>query len=153
MRPVLIAERLLADLKRMAETALPFETGGVLVGVKARGSIWIVGVAELGQSCSPGHYIVPKGATQPAVQRARESIDARVGYAGEWHSHTGDFGLSATDRAAMRAISWFAAGPGLGGPCLVLVRCTSAGPVVDAFRSRFLQLLAVPLMPTGPFMP
>lgn len=152
MRPVLIEERLLADLTRMAETALPFETGGVLVGVKTRGSIWIVGVAELGQS-SPGHYIVPKGATHPAVQRARESIDARVGYAGDWHSHTGDDGPSATDRAAMRAISWFAAGPGLGGPCLVLVRCTSAGPVVDAFRSRFLQLLAVPLLPTGPFVP
>jgi hypothetical protein len=53
----------------------------------------------------------------------------------------------------MRAISWFTPGLGLGGPCFVLVRRTSAGPVVDAFRSRFLQLLPVPLLPTGPFVP
>ena len=137
----------------MADAAFPSEKGGILIGVKARRSIWVVDVAELGESRSSGHYMVPRGATQSAVNRARESIDPRVGYAGEWHSHTGDFGPSATDRAAMRAISWFIPGPGLGGPCFLLVRRTSAGSVVDGFRARFLQLLPVPLLPTGPFVP
>lgn len=149
-RPVLIAEHVAAEMKQMAAAALPSETGGILVGVKARRSVWIVGACELADERSPGHYTVPRGATKPAVRIARETIDPRVGYAGEWHSHTGDFGPSSTDRAAMRAISWFVPHPGPGGPCLLLVRNSIDGWSIRGFRARFPQLLSVPLLLTGP---
>lgn len=153
MRPVLITENVVTDLQALASAALPCETGGILVGVKARRTVWIVGAIELAEDRSPGHYTVPAGATRPAVQRAREVIDPRVGYVGEWYSHIGDFGPSATDRAAMRAISWFVPSPVPGGPCLLLVRRTSAESVVRGYRARFPQLLPVKLHRTGPLPP
>lgn len=137
-------------MKKMAASALPCETGGILVGVKARRSVWIVGAVELDDERSAGHYTVPSGATKPSVRRARETIDPRVGYAGEWHSHTGDFGPSSTDRAAMRAISWFVPHPVLGGPCFLLVRNSIDGWSIDGFRARFPQLIPVALLLTGP---
>lgn len=148
--PVLIAENVAVDLRAMAGAALPCETGGILVGVKARRSVWIVGALELAGDRSPAHYTVPRGATRPAVRHARKTIDPRVGYAGEWHSHAGDFGPSTTDRSAMRAISWFVPHPARGGPCLLLVRKSNDGWVIDGFRARFPQLLCVPLLLTGP---
>lgn len=152
-RPVLIAEQVVKDMETMSAAALPCETGGVLVGVKARRGIWIVGAVELADERSPGCYTVPKGATKPAVRHAQETIDPRVGYAGEWHSHTADFGPSSRDRAAMRAISWFAPHPGSGGPCFLLVRNTTNGWRLDGFRARFTQLRSVPLLATGPLPP
>jgi len=146
---VLIAEHVACDMRKMAAAALPSETGGILVGVKARRSVWIVGAVELDDERSPGHYTVSRGATKPAVRRARETIDPRVGYAGEWHSHAGDFGPSSTDRAAMRAIAWFVPHP-LGGPCFLLVRNSIDGWSIDGFRARFPQLMRVPLFLTGP---
>lgn len=148
--PLLIAEKVAADMKAMAGAALPCETGGILVGVKARRSVWIVGALELAGDRSPGHYTVPRGATQPAVRHARETIDPRVGYAGEWHSHAGDFGPSATDRSAMRAIWWFVPHPARGGPCFLLVRKSKDGWLIDGFRARLSQLLRVSLLFTGP---
>jgi proteasome lid subunit RPN8/RPN11 len=150
MKRVLITEAVVSQLRDIAAAAYPCETGGILVGVVARRVPWIVGAIELAEDRSPGHYIVPKGATQPAVRRARETIDPRVGYAGEWHSHTGDFGPSTTDRAAMRAVSWFVPRQPPGGPCFLLIRRTSQGWVVDGHRARFPQLLPVELIPTGP---
>src|SRR5947207_515397 len=120
MRTVLITEAVVADLKEMAASALPCETGGILVGVKARRSVWIVEAVELAGERSPGHYTVPKGATVRAVQHARETIDPRIGYVGEWHSHTQDTAPGGTDRAAMRAIAWFVPRPPPGGPCFIL---------------------------------
>jgi hypothetical protein len=149
-RPVLIAEHVAVDMKEMAAAALPCETGGILVGVKARRTVWIVGAIELVDERSPGHYTVPKGTTKPAVSRARETIDPRVGYAGEWHSHAGDFGPGSTDRSAMRAISWFVPSPRFGGQCFLLVRKSIDGWSIDGFRARFPQLLRVPLLVTGP---
>ncbi len=150
MRLVLITEAVVAELQDMAEAASPCETGGILVGVKARRTAWIVGAIELAEGRVPGHYTVPKGVTRPAVHRARETIDPRVGYAGEWHSHPGDFGPSASDRATMRALSWFVPRPPPGGPCFLLVRRAQEGWVVDGYRARFPQLLRVDLIPAGP---
>lgn len=136
-------------MKTMAAAALPCETGGILVAVKARRGIWVVGAVELADDLSPGHYTVPKGATTPSVRRAQETIDPRVGYAGEWHSHTGDFGPSSRDRAAMRSISWFSPRPTRDGPCFLLVRKTPDGWYIDGFQTRFMRLRPVPLLTTG----
>lgn len=149
-QPVLIAEQVVKDMEMMSAAALPCETGGILVGVKARRGIWIAGAVELADERSPGYYTVPKGATKPAVRHAQETIDPRVGYAGEWHSHTGDFGPSSRDRAAMRTITWFTPQPPPGGHCFLLVRKSTNGWYIDAFQTRFMRLRAVPLLTTGP---
>ena len=150
---MLITETAVADMKAMARVALPAEAGGILVGVKARRSVWIVGAIQLGDDRTPGHYTVPKGVTQPAVLRARETIDRRVGYVGEWHTHTDDVGPSSTDRAAMRTIAWFVTRPPTGGPCLLLVRQTVGGFSIYGYRARFPLLRPVSLVPTGPLLP
>jgi hypothetical protein len=148
-RPVLIAEHVADEMKQMAAAALPFETGGILVGVKARRSIWVVGAIELADERSSGHYTVPRGATKPAVRSARDTIDPRVGYAGEWHTNTADFGPRATDRASMRAISWFVPHPGPGVPCFLLVRNSPDGWSIHGYRARFPQLFSVPFSSRG----
>ncbi len=152
-RSLLIAEQVKKDMETMSAAALPCETGGILVGVKARRGIWIVGAVELAEKRSPGHYTVPKDATKPAVRYAQETIDSRVGYVGEWHSHTGDFGPSSRDRATMRAIAWFGSRLGPAAPCFVLVRNTANGWCLDGFQARFTQLRRVPLLATGPLPP
>lgn len=134
----------------MAAAALPCETGGILVGVKARRTVWIVSAIELVDDRSLGHYTVPKDATRQAVMNARETIDARVGYVGEWHSHVHNDGPSSADRAVMRLVAWFAPHPPPGGPCLVLVRGAARDPAIDCYRARFPRLVSVELTATGP---
>lgn len=150
MRPVLITETALADVQAFARRRYPCETGGILVGVKARRTVWIVAAIELPGESSSRHYEVPEGVTQKAVRQARERLDPRIGYVGEWHSHTDDSGPSATDRSTMRAIAWFVAAPTWSGPCLILVRRTEAGDLVDGYRASFLRLVRIELVPTGP---
>ena len=150
MRSVLITETALADVRALAGLRYPSETGGVLVGVKARQTVWIVAAIELQGESSSRHYEVPKGATQKAVLQARQQPDQRVGYVGEWHSHTDDSGPSSTDRATMRAIAWFVTPPSWRGPLLVLVRRNHSGYVVDGYRASFPRLVPIELVPTGP---
>lgn len=149
MLPVLITETALAEMRRLAAARRPRETGGILVGVKARRTVWIVAAIDLPGDSSPGHYTVPKGATHKAVLQARETIDPRVGYVGEWHSHTDDSGPSASDRALMRTIAWFVTPPTWRGPCLLLVRQGVAGPSVHGYRASFPRLVPIDLVPTG----
>jgi hypothetical protein len=153
MRPVLVTESVVRDLKRLATAAAPCETGGILVGVRTRRTVWIVGAIELATERSPEHYTVPRGATRPAVLRARETIDPRVGYAGEWHSYTDGAGPSSADRSVMRSIAWFVPHPAVGGPCLLLVRRTAAGFAVYGYRAQFPRLVHVPLLLTGSLPP
>jgi proteasome lid subunit RPN8/RPN11 len=150
VRSVLITETALADVRALAARRYPSETGGVLVGVKARQTAWIVAAIELQGESSSRHYEVPKGAAQRAVLQAREQLDPRVGYVGEWHSHTDDSGPSSMDRAIMRAIAWFGTPPTWRGPCLVLVRRNHAGYVVGGYRASFPRLVPIELVPTGP---
>lgn len=153
MRPLLITEQVVTDLEEMAEAASPCETGGILVGVKARRTIWVVGAIELYGDRTPEQYRVPPGVTHAAVDDARKTIDPRVGYVGEWHTHTSDEGPSSMDRDSMRGLSYFVSWPGAGGLCLVLVRRTEAGWVVDAHRARFPSLRPAALVQTGPLPP
>ena len=78
MRPVLITETALADVRALARRRYPCETGGILVGVKARRTVWIVAAIELPGESSSRHYEVPKGVTQETVRQARERFDPRI---------------------------------------------------------------------------
>jgi len=59
MRPVLIMETALADMQEFARRRYPCETGGILVGVKARRTVWIVAAIELPGASSSQHYESP----------------------------------------------------------------------------------------------
>ncbi len=132
-----------------ARAAHPAEAGGVLLGVTARRTLWITVAVELPGDSGSGHYLVPEGATVPAVKQAR-STDPRLGYLGEWHSHTKDTGASFDDRATMRAISWFVRRPPPGGPLLIVVRRRGAQYALSGYKARFPLLRPVRLVLTGP---
>lgn len=147
---VLITEEAQAGLVAAAEAAWPNETGGVLLGVNADRTPWITAVAELPGSSGPGHYTLPRGTTSGAVKAAR-AIDPRVGYLGEWHTHTTDDGASSQDRAVMRMIGWYVHRPPPGGPLLIVARrCADGQQAPSAYVARFPFLRPAELVLTGP---
>ncbi|HKY14068.1 MAG TPA: ThiF family adenylyltransferase [Microthrixaceae bacterium] len=106
LRPTPPSVMLSADARAtMTNAAIdthPNETGGILIGARASdGSTCVVEAVEFRpETPSPHVYRVPDGVTQSAVDAAR-SLDERVGYVGEWHSHPTDQPASATDVATM----------------------------------------------------
>lgn len=150
MQQILITERAHDLLVAAARAAWPNETGGVVLGVTAGRRPWITTPVELPGPRGPGHYVVPRGATSTAVKEARNS-DPRLGYLGEWHSHTDHQGPSSEDRAAMRMIGWYARRPPLGGPLLIVVRrCADGQQAPSAYVARFPVLRPAELVLTGP---
>lgn len=102
---VLIAERAAGDLRRLARSAHPNETGGILLGVRTAGRPWITLAIEIPTpDRERSQYRLPAGTTTAAVRSARHE-DPRLGYLGEWHSHPADVGPSPTDRATMRRLA------------------------------------------------
>lgn len=150
MRDVLISEQVERTLIQAAADTYPVETGGLLLGVRARASVWITSAVEIRDRRTSSLYHVPEGVTIPVVEEARLSIDRRLGYVGDWHSHSVDRGPSTQDRAVMRVLSWFLELPPPGGPLLVLVRRVGAEHVLDGYRARFPLLLPVRLRRSGP---
>ncbi len=139
-----------AALREFATAAHPDETGGILVGVRARRTVWITSAIELRGNRGPGHFEIPRGATTPAVREAREG-DGRVGYLGEWHSHPRGDGPSQTDRTVMRSLRLLTPIPPLGGPLLVIVRRSDEREYgIDVFRSHFTRLKPTEVLRAGP---
>ena len=150
MHDVLISEQAERTLIQAAADTYPVETGGLLLGVRARASVWITSAVEIRDGRASSHYHIPEDVTIPAVEEARMSIDRRLGYLGDWHSHAIDRGPSAQDRAVMRVLSWFLEHQPPGGPLLVLVRRVGAEHVLDGYRARFPILIPVRLRRAGP---
>lgn len=118
MAKILLAESVRSQLVTEAETAAPSETGGILLGVHARSGVWVTHAVHLQGTSSHGRFQVPEGVTTSSVEHARATIDPRLGYAGEWHSHPAGDGPSATDRSTMRALSyWTRSRPGAASSC------------------------------------
>lgn len=150
MRDVLISEQAERTLIEASADAYPVETGGLLLGVRARASVWITTAVEIKGGRGSGHYRVPENVTIPIVAEARSSIDPRIGYLGEWHSHTVDRGPSTQDRAVMRVLGWFLKLQPPGGPLLFVVRRVGAEHVLDGYRARFPLLFPIRLRLAGP---
>ena len=99
---VYMSEAVETDLKALAETSYPFETGGILLGVVRDDLPWVthvVEVTDLGRTRTA--FEIPYGVT-PAVVEIMRSSDRRLGYLGDWHSHPGDIGPSPKDRGTLR---------------------------------------------------
>lgn len=124
-RTVDISERAQRELRRLAERALPSETGGVLVGCMIDERPAVMDVVEIhDETATDRHYRVPEGATANAVAAARQH-DARLGYLGEWHTHPDGSGPSTLDVAAMLGA---AEDSGTSEPVLLLVAPTGDTP-------------------------
>lgn len=117
-RTVDVSERAQRELRRLAEGAIPDETGGVLVGCMIDERPVVTEVVEIhDETATDREYRVPEGATANAVAAARQR-DARLGYLGEWHSHPDGSGPSTLDIAAMLGA---AEDSGTSEPVLILV--------------------------------
>lgn len=139
------AAELICDAARRAH---PHETGGVLVGVLSRDRPWVtaaVEIASAGASCSS--YKLPQGARRRAVARLRRS-DCRVGYLGEWHSHSDDVGPSSVDIDAMAHVGRDPAAS-CPRPILIIARRVGTGYDLGATRLRGSHLRRVCLVSAG----
>lgn len=148
----LLFEEVQRQLVAWSEAAYPFETGGVLLGLLGDGDPWIVMAAQL-PSAAPARftYQLPAGATHVAVENAR-SIDPRVGYLGDWHSHPLDARASPTDlgtyvNAVRRAFLTREQAP-----LMMVMRLSDAGWETDLLAHTGLLRPAKPLpfLMTGP---
>jgi len=95
--PVFISEDALEAVRRHADAAAPFETGGLLIGVTTAESVWIAAFAEVDVSKRHrSRFVIPVGATHATVDDHR-GRDPRVGYLGDWHTHPANAGASRVD--------------------------------------------------------
>lgn len=100
-----VSESAQQKLRTTARTALPKETGGILVGCDMSGRTVVAEAIEIPDAdADPRNYRIARGAVANAVAGARER-DARLGYVGEWHSHTTSPDPSPLDVATMLTIA------------------------------------------------
>ena len=110
----------------------PVETGGILIGVHVDGHPWVITAVEIATADrGRSHFRIPGGADHAAVLTAR-SIDDRLGYLGDWHSHPHDIGHSPTDLASLALIS--IKKPRDPNPTQIVLRRTESGYTLDARR-------------------
>ena len=99
---LLITESAERSIIAAARAAHPFETGGILVGVRSRSRPWVALAPVINtRESALNRYQIPAGVTRHLVRSIR-SGDSRLGYLGDWHVHPADAGPSALDRSTMR---------------------------------------------------
>ena len=102
-----LSESAVSGISLAAFRAHPFETGGVLAGVRAGpGRPWVTHAVEVPRQGEPNRssYVLPPDARPRTIDELRRT-DSRLGYVGDWHSHTYNVGPSAKDIRALRAIA------------------------------------------------
>jgi proteasome lid subunit RPN8/RPN11 len=146
-----LSEEAAALLREAAQSALPDETGGVLVGVSIDTRPWVTeAVIVPSEKSSPVYYELPGGARQAAVDEARLR-DRRLGYIGEWHSHTYDIGPSELDRSTMARLA--ESDTDCQQPVLLIARRIADVHTLDSYQQvgRYLRPLRV--LDSGPLPP
>jgi molybdopterin/thiamine biosynthesis adenylyltransferase/proteasome lid subunit RPN8/RPN11 len=145
---VMLTDVARSSMLTAAQAAHPNETGGILVGVlDGRGEPCVVETVELPPNKpSAARYVVPEGATVPAVEAAR-TRDGRLGYIGEWHSHPSDQPASPTDVATMVSL---AEAPDVADPVLIVLRPSGGGFSLDAHVVIDARLMTAELLAMGP---
>jgi proteasome lid subunit RPN8/RPN11 len=134
-----------------ARSAHPDETGGVLIGVSLGTRPWVTeAVLVPSEKSSPVYYELPAGARQEAVDRARLD-DRRLGYIGEWHSHTYDIGPSDIDRETMTRLA--ARGEDCRRPVLLIARRRDEAHRLEAHQQVGRRLRPLRLLAAGPLPP
>lgn len=145
-----ITESAIESATTTARSALPNETGGVLVGCDIDGRTVVTHALEIPDpTASPTNYTVPAGAAEPAVQAATTDDD-RLGYLGEWHSHPSGGPPSVTDRATMMELQDTS---GTGSPVLLLVDPSVESARLAAHVAAGDRLVPAEVVATGEIQP
>lgn len=102
---VRVSEGALAEVRTLADRALPFETGGIVLGTLTATGAWITTFVEV-PAATPHltRFRIPAGRTHQIVVEAKAS-DERIGYLGDWHTHPADSGPSHIDLATLQDLA------------------------------------------------
>lgn len=152
---VRMVESVADQLRAWSDASTPIETGGILVGLLADDGPWVTHAFQIETAeRSSVRFELPAGVTQDLVRSAR-TVDPRLGYVGDWHSHPADVGPSSTD---MRSLSGLARGARRFGdrpPVMIVVRRRKDEWAFDArhVRRSLLALRRTTIVLTGPPAP
>ncbi len=119
-RTIDVVESALASMRSAASAAAPNETGGVLVGALIDARPVVTAAVEVSDpGAAPQSFRIAAHSVPRTVEPFHDA-DERLGYLGEWHSHTGPepSGPSHLDVASMLAL---AEESGTDEPVLVIV--------------------------------
>jgi proteasome lid subunit RPN8/RPN11 len=146
-----LSEQAAESIVAAARDDHPDETGGVLIGVQIGSRPWVTeAVLVPSEKSSPVYYELPAGARQLASDQARIS-DPRLGYIGDWHSHTFDIGPSQIDRATMAGLA--ARNTDCRRPVLMIARRRGDVYQLEAHQQVGRLLRPLRLLATGPLPP
>lgn len=109
---ILIARSAFVAAVADGTTALPRETGGILLGFRTPENIVVTRALTVPDPSSSGHgYLRHHRRAQARMALDRGDAPIVVGYVGEWHTHPADVGPSRTDLRALGATARLAEGP------------------------------------------
>lgn len=145
---LLIAEQAIETAISASRNAAPFETGGLLAGVETPDGLWVTDVIEIQtERRSRRAFVIPVRTTRARIDE-RRSVDARVGYIGDWHSHPQNLGASLLD---LRTLGQLAVGSVGRRRIVVVVRRQGQAWCLDAWAQGGLRLPnRLPYELTGP---
>jgi len=111
---------------RIAQRALPNETGGVLIGQRTEADAVVALTVGPGPKAlhGPTSFTRDGDYAQLHVNRHRKRSNGVFDYIAEWHSHPLPYAPSSKDTASMRAIS---RDPNYRSPSPLLVLCVLSG--------------------------
>jgi integrative and conjugative element protein (TIGR02256 family) len=102
---VRVLDSALGEARTFAETALPGETGGILLGYRSERGVEVQGFLEVpDEQAGPTRYRRRHAAAQARLEAAiaGELPGSPIGYVGEWHSHPEKEGPSSRDVHELR---------------------------------------------------
>ena len=127
--------------------AHPRETGGVLVGVLAWGRPWVTHAVEVSsRHSSTSYFELPSGSRNRTIAQLRTK-DSRLGYLGDWHSHSCDVDPSTIDRDAMSRLERYGDCPR---PLLFVVRRAEKSHQIDPRQWTGASLRRLRIVEAGP---
>ncbi|MBC2592393.1 Mov34/MPN/PAD-1 family protein [Rhodococcus aetherivorans] len=104
---VTITQAALASAEKAAWAALPFETGGILIGWRHEATVHIVDTLEVADGRAESHTYrrIHSAAQKHLDAYLAEHDDPHLGYIGEWHTHPRPQSPSPLDLASLRSVA------------------------------------------------
>jgi integrative and conjugative element protein (TIGR02256 family) len=122
---ILIARSAFHSAVITGQTALPTETGGILLGFRTPELIVVTRTLTVPDpGSSRNGYLRHHRRAQARLAVGRGAAPPVIGYVGEWHTHPADIGPSRTDLHALGALARLSEGP----VALIVLADPAAGP-------------------------
>ncbi len=99
-----MTRRAWTDLVEFADSAFPFETGGILLGYRTGATMRVVGAAEVRDpGATKSAYTLRRRAAQARLDDVRRYFPegSPVGFVGDWHVHPQNVPPSSVDRQSI----------------------------------------------------